>query len=162
MKIVCSRCRAILPSGSEYCPECRRAPAEETVVPPAESVWIQTFTSAPVRTRAHLPLILAVLVIATGATGSGIGYSFLHRLNPRSPREIFAAEVQNGRLATPEAFEAHCGLPAQVEHIGERTILHYAPGDRRVSFAPGKPVDLGEASHHPERAYEWLHCDGQF
>lgn len=160
MRLVCSRCRAILPPGSSYCPECRRLPAEEALVVGRDELSMAAMHPQN-RSRAHLPIILAVIVTATGAAGSGVLYSVLHRA-PRTPRQAFVEGVKSGRLATPEAFEAQCGLPAEVEHVGERTILHYSPGDRSVSFTPGHPVDLGEAAGHPERAYEWLHCGGQF
>lgn len=140
MKIVCSRCWDVLPAGSTFCPRC---------LPQGRSF-----------SRLHLVLIAIAMCIAFWFAGSWLYARTLS--GTETPKQRFVDEVQAGSLSTPEAFEARCGWPVQVERIGESTVLHYAPGDVRIVFRQGHPADFGRAISTVETAslYDNLHCDG--
>jgi hypothetical protein len=147
----CSACHAALPEAAKFCPGCALPLTAFAVAQPAPR---------PVRRRHVIPMgayVASALVILAGLASS-------HNQHEQAQREAtlaaFKADLyDNGKLATPEAFQARCGQAQQVLHetTGRTkgdTVLSYQGGAFHVRFHPGdKPalrivhVDIDRRGH---------------
>jgi hypothetical protein len=151
MNIHCSACGAPLPPGARFCPACAL---------PLIAIAMPT----PVPRRKQTPLWLYALC------GFGIFFVIVSALDAdsRAKRDTavaaFTADVQaNGKLATPEAFQAACGKAEESARAGGITVLTYS--GYRMYFQPGKAVDMrrltGSAWEQPMDAdviFDRLQC----
>jgi hypothetical protein len=94
-------------------------------------------------------------------------------VQPAAIVAAFSADLQGGKLATPEAFQARCGQAQHIIHKGGETILTYHGGEMWVHMAQGQhvqprwvePVEVTgggfrdrESPASPEATYQFLGC----
>jgi len=84
-------------------------------------------------------VVLAALVLFVLHINSASGRP---ELDAENARIAFAADLQNGKLNTPEAFGARCGAPQKVTHAAGRTELEYTFAEIYVTFGPARPPIL--------------------
>jgi len=123
----------------------------------------------PFRLSALVVVLAALILIVLHVNSS----SRRAEIEAENARNAFAADLQNGKLNTPEAFEARCMAPQKVVQTMDGTELQYSFAEIHVTFGPAGPpilesetVDLGSGGRvrsdripaSPKLVFELLGC----
>jgi len=123
----------------------------------------------PIRLSA-LALVLAALILIVLHVNSA---SRRAEIEAENARNAFAADLQSGKLNTPDAFEARCMTPQRVIETVNGTELEYSFAEIHVTFGRSRSpiiesetIDIGPEgkvkSHRipasPSLVFELLGC----